>query len=260
MLRGMWGFGPGVSPTSGGRRAAGIGDEDEAWRAEDEAEGVGASFDICGIILRCRRDADLSQRDLAALLGVCPSTVARWESGARMPSAEALAAVAEISGYRLGLVDRYEAPVAAAPSDTLRDLAGRRMPAHLDVHLWDQDVWEPRPSMIKHVRSIHAPRRRWRDERRGCLSGRPAEHAPGCAPFHTLGWDRWCNDITTAKDNDHWRTAQRAEWDARRAAALALLPPTPEPEPCFCELECFEGRACPPECQCQCESYDVVVA
>lgn len=271
MLRGMWGFRSGEAP---------VGDApDDALRdhAPGDAPNVGPAdgdheqcleggrthqprFDVQGIILRCRRIADLSQRDLAALLGVCPSTVARWESGSRMPPADMLAAIAEIAGCRLGLVDADDHPVATAPSETLRDRGGRRMPAHLDVHLWDEDLWEPRPSDRKEVRSIHAPRRLCRDERREALTGRVVSRAPGCVPFHSLVWNRWCHDITTPTDYIHWRATQRAMRDAAQAEARARWGPRPEPEPCSCPDECFQSDLCLPDCRCRCESYDWDVA
>ena len=260
MLRGMWGFRSGARTSDDGCDVLDQGSDYDEGASYDEGARGAADVNIPGTILRCRRSADLSQRDLAALLGVCPSTVARWESGSRMPGADMLVAIADIAGYRLGLIDADDHPVAVAPSDTLRDLGGRRMPAHLDVHLWDEDLWEPRPSDRKVVRSIHAPRRRARDWRRAALTGRVVARAPGCAPFHTLGRSRWCHDVTTPADYIHWRAAQQAWRDAHDAEVRARTGPLPQPEPCFCPDECFESPVCLPECRCQCESYSVVVA
>lgn len=226
-------------------------------------------FDVPGIILRCRRAADLSQRDLAMRLGVCPSTVARWETGSRMPAADMLAAVAEIAGLRMGLFDTDEQPVSAAPSETLRDRAGRRMPAHLDVHLWDELMYcgrlnppEPCPPETWgaiSMRRIHAPRRRLRDWRREHMVTRHPQREPGGTPFHVVGRGRWLTDVSNPRDYANWRAALDAARKAEIAERLARHP-VPEPEPCFCEDLCFEMPLCVAQCPCQCESYGVVVA
>ncbi|PZF88779.1 GNAT family N-acetyltransferase [Micromonospora endophytica] len=100
-----------------------------------------------------RRQADLSQRELASLSGVPQSTVARIESGqAADPRFQTVQRLVRAAGgaLRLGTVAGSDAgselgcpgracrgrdPLgdAAIPDDTRRDEAGRRYPAHLDV-------------------------------------------------------------------------------------------------------------------------------
>ncbi|MFI7604897.1 GNAT family N-acetyltransferase [Micromonospora sp. NPDC049366] len=98
-----------------------------------------------GAVLRClRRQADLSQRELAERSGVPKSTLARIESGngpdARFRTVERLvrAAGGELTmGPRGGVV--VTVPAASddepqeEPREEPRDEAGRRYPAHLDV-------------------------------------------------------------------------------------------------------------------------------
>ncbi|MGD8215724.1 helix-turn-helix domain-containing protein [Aestuariimicrobium sp. Y1814] len=215
-----------------------------------------AQFDVIGILLRCRRVADLSQRDLAALLQVSPSTVARWENGTRMPPADVLAAVVALAGYRLAMVDDQDQPIEPAPSEPLRDRAGRRVPAHLDVHLWHETIWGLTDSgnWGYTTRSVHAPRRVTRDRHRQWLAdhGVPVVGAPGHVPYHGVLAHRRCHDIPTLRDFQHWRDCFTSDMRARTRARLLRWPITP-PEPCFCTVECHEHPGCPTDCPCQCE-------
>ena len=61
---------------------------------------------VPGLIRRVRREADLSQRDLAALLRVDQSLVARWETGALSPSVPHLEELAE--KLQVSFADRRE--------------------------------------------------------------------------------------------------------------------------------------------------------
>lgn len=51
-----------------------------------------------GLVRRARRAADLSQRDLAARLGVSQSTVARWETGQSSPTLYLVEQMLALSG------------------------------------------------------------------------------------------------------------------------------------------------------------------
>ncbi|TDC43465.1 GNAT family N-acetyltransferase [Micromonospora sp. KC207] len=105
-----------------------------------------------GAVLRAlRRRADLSQRELAARAGVPKSTVARIEAGdavdPRLGTVERLVRAAGgrvtigLPGDRSGDGREPEVvPVPWVPHDGMRDEAGRRYPAHLDV--WE--VHDPR--------------------------------------------------------------------------------------------------------------------
>ncbi|SEL61247.1 Helix-turn-helix domain-containing protein [Blastococcus sp. DSM 46786] len=85
-------------------------------------DGVPAEFDLCGLLRRIRRRADLSQRELAARLGVSKATVAAVESGSRSMGTGAFAAAAELAGLRLELLDDAGQPVAGVPTGAVRYL------------------------------------------------------------------------------------------------------------------------------------------
>ncbi|MEU2612890.1 GNAT family N-acetyltransferase [Micromonospora sp. NPDC007271] len=101
--------------------------------------------DLGELLRRLRRRADLSQRELAARAGVPQATVARIESGRavdpRYRTVERLigAAGGQVR-FDAGRADESDQLPAPAPHDELRDQAGRRYPAHLDV--WE--VREPK--------------------------------------------------------------------------------------------------------------------
>ena len=85
------------------------------------------------VILRAaRRHADLSQRELAALSGVPATTIAAVETGrdVRVTVFERLLA---LCGWDLCVLDSRGHRVDALVESSLRDRAGRRYPAHLDV-------------------------------------------------------------------------------------------------------------------------------
>ncbi|MEH0982004.1 GNAT family N-acetyltransferase [Micromonospora sp. CPCC 205556] len=124
--------------------------------------------DLAATLRALRRAADLSQRELAERSGVPQATLARIESGAREPRFGTVERLVRAVGGRIvisvappgvGLVavppvsgpldeddgtgsGEAEATCSlpAVPHDELRDRAGRRYPAHLDV--WP--VREPR--------------------------------------------------------------------------------------------------------------------
>ncbi|MHB1842144.1 MAG: helix-turn-helix domain-containing protein [Sulfobacillus sp.] len=65
----------------------------------DAASARGSTAQALGRrIRRLRRERDLSQRLLGSLVGVDGSTVAHWELGSRLPSAEALRRCAAVLG------------------------------------------------------------------------------------------------------------------------------------------------------------------
>jgi len=139
---------------------------------------VTAGLDAPGMLRRTRRTADLSQRELAAALGVAQATVARWETGVTSPNLETVCRLAEIAGLRLVLVDEQGRSVPPMAEDALRDRAGRRFPAHLDG-------WECGPIPIRFLR-----RGVYRDLLRRHV-GTPADHPPrgngGAGPLHQDG-------------------------------------------------------------------------
>jgi transcriptional regulator with XRE-family HTH domain len=83
-----------------------------------------------------RRVRRRSQRELAVLAGVPPSTVGRIESGASVPKLDMFVRLLGALGYELAVVDRHGCVLTLDDDhDRLRDGGGRRFPAHLD---WDE--------------------------------------------------------------------------------------------------------------------------
>ncbi|MGX5697525.1 helix-turn-helix domain-containing protein [Agromyces soli] len=132
--------------------------------------------DLSGYVRRARRLADLSQRELSALIGVHQAQVARIEGG-RGVDVATFARILAAAGLRLAVLDASGAEVHPMPRDVMRDRGGRRQPAHLDV-LAAPD--RPTPEMLARHREPE-PRESWhrrrdaRDRRRRRL-GLDASH------------------------------------------------------------------------------------
>ena len=87
-----------------------------------------------GLVRQARQSADLSQRELAARIGVSPATVGRIESGDLTPSVGRLLQLLAAAKITLVAVDhsgRVIPPerVGFAPPDS----ADRTIPGHLDL-------------------------------------------------------------------------------------------------------------------------------
>ena len=136
-----------------------------------------------GLVRRARRAADLSQRDLAARVGVSQSTVARWETGQSSPTLYLVEQMLALSGLRLTLIDSAGEPVAPMREDAPRDRAGRRYPAHVDLdalgwwmppglHLTVEWLDAYRRAAEERIPRIRYERSSWRDTKRDA-AGRP---------------------------------------------------------------------------------------
>lgn len=93
------------------------------------------SFPTGDYVRRLRRVADLSQRELAAVVDLSASSIRRLETGTMDPRLTPFARLLQLVGWRLAVVDeerREVTPLRELGGD-LRDGAGRRYPAHLDV-------------------------------------------------------------------------------------------------------------------------------
>ena len=102
---------------------------DAVSETHDEAMDVS----MVPLILRAaRRHADLSQRDLAALSGVPATTIAAVETG-RDVRVTVFDRLLTECGWDLCVLDIRGHRVEALTDNGLRDRAGRRYPAHLDV-------------------------------------------------------------------------------------------------------------------------------
>lgn len=62
---------------------------------------IGPEMEIAFTIAEARHRAKLSQQQLARKVGTSQASVARWESGAQMPSTSTLTKVAKATGSRL---------------------------------------------------------------------------------------------------------------------------------------------------------------
>jgi transcriptional regulator with XRE-family HTH domain len=139
-----------------------------------------------GLVRRARRAADLSQRDLAARLGVSQSTVARWETGAASPALSIVEQMLALGGLRLGLTDDRGESVAPMREDAARDRAGRRFPAHVDpraatwwvppgLHLSVEGLIARRRAAQQRIPNIRYERSMWRSILR-LYGGIPDDH------------------------------------------------------------------------------------
>ncbi|WP_034509420.1 helix-turn-helix transcriptional regulator [Blastococcus sp. URHD0036] len=203
--------------------------------------------DVAGLLRRIRRTADLSQRDLAAALGVSKSAVGAAEAGTGRLDLRTLTRAAALAGLRLALVDGEGREVRAMADDAVRDSAGRRFPAHLDTRLSDDGWWHgpERYSRRQPTYSFDRDRRR-RDASRS-MTGVPDDHrqpGPGDSPAERA-----------AARRDGIRRRQRAEWERRRDAGEL------EPIPawvCDCPPGCTEDEAGvrqqhTDDCVCRCD-------
>jgi transcriptional regulator with XRE-family HTH domain len=117
----------------------------EGWTQDEIAHYLMGPFDggIPGLVRRIRRILDVSQRGLAAILGVSQSVVARWETRRTSPRTDVLLRMLKLARLRVGFhdVDTGEA-VEPMRDDGDRDRADRRYPAHVDLTV--TDWWHPR--------------------------------------------------------------------------------------------------------------------
>ena len=89
-------------------------------------------MDAARIVRSIRFMRRLSQRELAARVGVPASTIDRIEAKRSDPRLSTFVAIVERAGYRLVVADRYGRPLASRKEiEQLFDRAGRRFPAHL---------------------------------------------------------------------------------------------------------------------------------
>jgi HTH-type transcriptional regulator/antitoxin HipB len=181
-------------------------------------------------VVRARRRADLSQRELAALVGISASTVSRIESGAVVPSIALYVRLLALAGLRLVVVDREGQEILPVPVDTVRDNQGRRFPAHLDVAPPDEVPFE-RWAFPRYDRPDARAWFRHRSTRDQLADDAPHRERPADHP--TEGELR----------------LRRRLMRGRQPRVDA--PPTADVE-CDCLDRCFE-ELCVAACPCQCE-------
>jgi transcriptional regulator with XRE-family HTH domain len=91
----------------------------EEMRAEDPAlqeeyDRLGPRFELINAIVKARKRGDLSQRELAEIVGVTKTVISRLESGEHSPRLETVYDVAKALGYRLDVKLVRERKKAAA--------------------------------------------------------------------------------------------------------------------------------------------------
>jgi transcriptional regulator with XRE-family HTH domain len=206
------------------------------------------AFDLPGTLRRIRRLADLSQRELAVEVQASKSSIAAAESGTSGLDARILARAAALAGLRLTLLDVDGREVGAMAPDTVRDLGGRRFPAHLDTRHSDERWWRyahrfdrPRPWF-----TVDRDRAR-RDALRRTL-GAPDDHhpfRPGDSPQERAAARRRAALL-------------RRREEFQRRLTSGTLPPVADFE-CTCPPRCDEldDRSGRPvhaeECPCSCD-------
>jgi HTH-type transcriptional regulator/antitoxin HipB len=193
------------------------------------------AFDTGGHLARVRRLTDLSQRALADVVGVGQASIARWESGGTSITVAMLARILALAGLRLEVVDDDGEIAVPVPADAVRDNAGRRFPAHLDVA-----PPESRPA------NRGAGPRYDRAEANGWYGLRSTRDRSAAA-----GLER-PSDHPTVRQLTERSVAQRAARKARAARWGASTTAGPVPE-CTCQDVCFGQPACPETCGCRCE-------
>ena len=184
-------------------------------------------FDLCGVLRRIRRTADLSQRELASAAGLSVSAVAHAEAGTRDLPSRALARTAGLAGLRLALLDAEGREVPGMDPDGARDATRRRLPAHLDTEHTDDvaDRWSDRRDRQQPWFTFGLDRAA-RDRQRA-RAGTPDDH-----------------DVPVTGDSPADRRAQRQEAARRRAAEEREHRRATVGEPVDDGLTC----TCPPEC------------
>lgn len=198
-------------------------------------------FDIGRFVVRVRRLADLSQRELAGRVGLSQSGIAAIEAGRRQPGVDVLVRILAQADLRLCVLDADGRQVAPFPREAVRDNAGRRFPAHLDVAPPDRLPRE----RLRSPRYDREPAKGWYHLRRTRDVLREAGVPDGYTDHPTKSdLERRSRDLVEMA-----RLAARASM-LRKAARTA---PQPESDECACEASCWGGTACVLACPCQCE-------
>ncbi len=119
---------------------------------------------VSGMVRRIRRILDVSQRGLAALLGVSQSVVARWETGRTSPRMSVMERLLRMARLRMDVHDEDTGEVVGPMrADGARTHGGSRYPAHTD--LTATGWWVPR--RLRAMTSIEAFRARDHSRRVG---------------------------------------------------------------------------------------------
>jgi HTH-type transcriptional regulator/antitoxin HipB len=208
---------------------------------------VGA-FDLAGLLRRIRRRADLSQRELARACQVTPSVIAHAEAGRRGMSAQLLATAAEVAGLRLAIVDPAGHEIDGMSDATVRDMANRRFPAHLDTRHSDQGWWHGAHRYDREQPWYTFDRDRWTRDGYRTRHGTPEDHLlpqPGDSPQERKAQRR--RDARRRAEEERQRRVEAAGWQ-RWDGFVCTCPPLCD------ELDDWSGRPVHAEgCPCLCD-------
>ena len=125
-------------------------------------------YPAAGLVRRARRIADLSQRQMARLSHVAPSTVGKVEVGTLAPSLELFQRLIAAAGLFLAVVDQNGRVVLPMEDRAqLADGAERRYPSHLDTIVDPEpgEWWGDRYGLARPPETFHRDRQ-YRDEKR----------------------------------------------------------------------------------------------
>jgi transcriptional regulator with XRE-family HTH domain len=205
--------------------------------------------DLGGVMRRIRRVADLSQRELAARIGVSKSAMAAAESGHAGLDARAVARAADVAGLRLVLVDAQGQEVPGMDPDAVRDRAGRLYPAHLDTRYSDEGWWHDEHRYSRARVWYTFDRERLRRDARRSRTGTADDHQlprAGDAPWQRIEARRLAH-------------AQEREAERQRRFLAGELHGIDLRFDCTCPPACdeLEDRPGPPvhapDCPCGCD-------
>ncbi len=206
-------------------------------RSERPPRAAVPRFDAAGLLRRARRNARMSQRDMARAVGVGKSTIGQAERDHGSVTLPVLLAALAIGGIDLVAVD-HDGEVETMRLDAVRDRRHRKLPAHR--HAWVASEDQHLPEGWQGSRRRSAPVR-W--------SLRPSQSELAYLPPQHPGPE----DVAAVRRRD----ADKREFRIARMAALRRSVPSriyPLPA-CTCSDECVQlGMACPPSCPCQREA------
>lgn len=211
---------------------------------------MGHAMDVAGQVLRARRQADLSQRELAEAVGVSHSTIARIEAGRVDPSIGLFSKIIAIGGLRVVVVDDVGVEARPVPADVVRDNAGRRFPAHLDVQPPDLVP----PARWQFPRYDRKPPRAWYHRRAQRDLLRDGASPAGVGDHPTLDeLEARRIYLVEARRRAAERARQRRRQNTEEHRARTAGPPGTDPNECQCDTPCWISPACVEDCSCQCE-------
>jgi transcriptional regulator with XRE-family HTH domain len=206
-------------------------------------------FDAGGSLRRIRRLADVSQREFAAVLRVSKSSIAAIESGRCGIDALLLGRAAAVAGLRIALVDGEGSEVEAMTDTAVRDLSGRRFPAHLDTRRSDEGRGRYEPRRDRPETSFTYRRDRDARDARRRAAGTPSDHhpvLPGDSPRERVAERR--DAAVRARNQDRERRFLAGEFAGRPDAFTCTCPPA-------CDE--LDDRSGPPvhtgDCRCSCD-------